>query len=39
VLRDPFWNFQNVQLLFGNLFGVTAQDQMNFVRDGIDLVE
>src|SRR5437588_532817 len=38
VLCDRFWNFQSAKLLFRDLFGVTAQDEMNLVRSGIDLL-
>ena len=38
MLDDPFRNLEGTQFLFGDLFGVTAQNQMNLVRDGVDLL-
>src|SRR5947209_6931954 len=39
MLGDVRRNRQLPQLLHGHLFGVGAQDQMNLVRSGINLLE
>lgn len=39
MLRDTFGNLELIDLLRSNLFGMTAQDEMDLVRGAIDLLE